>query len=194
MCSSNLQLSRSKEDSISQKKRQNWKKGRYSLPGCFSRLQCPYECRRQTGSNKIHLRSRQKKQKVVASHFFFYFIDICVVNSYIIYKKLQLPQKTMKNFRREIVHSLVTPLLISKKKRKSTSGKSAPVQIKKHKPHVPIEVRLKESAHQPERSTRRRCALCSTKEKQIRTDWKCGTCNVLLCMSKGRNCFSNFHN
>lgn len=50
-----------------------------------------------------------------------------------------------------------------------------------------------QSAHQPERTTRRRCAHCSTKEKEVRTDWKCTICDVPLCISKSRNCFNNYH-
>lgn len=63
----------------------------------------------------------------------FYFFDICVVNSFVIYKKLELPPKTMKDFKREISRSLVTPL-INQKKRKSLNIKATPTQIKKHKP------------------------------------------------------------
>jgi hypothetical protein len=46
-------------------------------------------------------------------------------------------------------------------------------------------------AHMPEViSTRRRCAYCSTKEKQKRTDVICTFYGVGLCV---KNCFSLYH-
>ena len=46
-------------------------------------------------------------------------------------------------------------------------------------------------AHMPEViSTRRRCAYCSTKEKQKRTNVICTFCGVGLCV---KSCFSFYH-
>ena len=44
------------------------------------------------------------------------------------------------------------------------------VEIRKRKLHVPLEVRKKDSAHQPVRGTRKSCALCCTKTKQVKTE------------------------
>jgi hypothetical protein len=113
-----------------------------------------------------------------------YFIDACVVNSYIIYTSLDLPKVTMKDFRRSICNALLsnTPT----KKRKTM------VCIANHKPHVPVNIRYKNADHQPVMGTRRRCALCSTKTYQVRTKWQCTTCNVPLCL-RTKNCFSLYH-
>nr|XP_023016389.1 piggyBac transposable element-derived protein 4-like [Leptinotarsa decemlineata] len=94
----------------------------------------------------------------------FYLLDAAVVNSYCIYKLLQLPPMSSKDFRRQVINSLVAEKLVSHKR--SSSQSIVPVQIKKSKPFVPAEVRHQSSKHQPERSTRRRCALCSSKVKQ----------------------------
>lgn len=117
---------------------------------------------------------------------FFYFLDACVVNSYIIYSELEVPKLGMKDFRRAVVSELLS-VSISKKRKLSE------VQIKNHKPFVPNTLRLKESTHMPERSTRRRCAHCSNAKQQVRTEWFCDTCKVPLCLSAIKNCFKDFH-
>ena len=46
-------------------------------------------------------------------------------------------------------------------------------------------------AHMPEViSTRRRCAYCSTKEREKRTDVTCTFCRVCLCV---KDCFLLYH-
>ncbi|KAF0756110.1 piggyBac transposable element-derived protein 4-like [Aphis craccivora] len=46
----------------------------------------------------------------------------------------------------------------------------------------------------PIRSSRRRCGNCSTKAKEIRTEWICSVYNIPLCLNKNKNCFSEYHN
>ncbi|KAL4152779.1 hypothetical protein QTP88_000612 [Uroleucon formosanum] len=65
----------------------------------------------------------------------------------------------------------------------------SPVSIKKGKPTVSPSIRMEQSAHQPTRSTRRRCTLCSTKDNETRTNWKCSICDVPLCLGKNKTCF-----
>lgn len=119
---------------------------------------------------------------------FFYFLDATIVNAFIIAKELMSYQECMKSFRLEIVDGLVAASYTQK--RKSTGPT---IKVSKYKPHIPVEVRKYESAHQPRRGSRRRCALCSTKAKQIRTDWGCSICNVPLCLGKQKDCFQNYH-
>lgn len=136
-----------------------------------------------------------RKSKKWWHRIFWYFIDASIVNAFILYKECGSPPKSLKDFRRDISRSLVSPALVLSRntvpqKRKSDS----PVQIKKKKPHVPRTVRLESSAHQPQRGTRRRCAKCSTKAKQVRTDWLCSVCKVPLCLGKNKTCFQEYHN
>ena len=102
-------------------------------------------------------------------------------------------RKGLKAFRLEVVDGLVATTYINKKHKSSSGSAGLSVKISKHKPHTPIEVRKLESAHQPRRGTRRRCASCSTKAKQVRTDWECSVCNVPLCLGKQKSCFQNYH-
>lgn len=130
---------------------------------------------------------------------FWYLIDLSVVNAYIVHQDLGLPQIKLKDFRRSISQSLVTDAFVTgrrkslHKKRKLSQSPSTSVQLKKHKPFVPKLVRIENSAHQPMRSTRRRCAHCSTKKHAKRTDWICSICQVPLCLGKTKNCFQIFH-
>ena len=101
-----------------------------------------------------------RKAKKWWHRIFWYFIDVSVVNAYILHKELKLPKKSLKDFRREVSRSLVSSaIVVSRTKRKrQTNG------FQNKKSFVPKSARLESSAHQPERSTRRRCAACSTKD------------------------------
>lgn len=121
---------------------------------------------------------------------FWYFVDASVVNAYLIYKQLSLPKLSMKDFRRQISRDWVAPALVSSRANKRKSSGS---QTGAKKPHVSKAVRLEGSAHQPQRSTRRRCAKCSTVKQQVRTDWMCSVCKVPLCLGKSKSCFQEYH-
>lgn len=103
---------------------------------------------------------------------------MAIVNSFILHQQLKLEKISLKNFRRRVVDGLLAPNQLQTKK------KNHSIQVSHHKPHVAPEVRFESSAHQPTRGTLRRCALCSTKAKQKRTEWLCETCNIPLCLRK----------
>lgn len=132
-----------------------------------------------------------RKSKKWWHRIFFHFLDIAVVNSHIIYTQQTGNNITMKNFRRDISRELLNKILVSKRQTKNTT--ISPVEIKKHKPTVPDSLRLEKSAHQPKSSTRRRCARCSTRKKEVRTEWMCAICDIPLCLTKTRNCFADHH-
>ncbi|GFX71579.1 hypothetical protein TNCV_2695671 [Trichonephila clavipes] len=70
-------------------------------------------------------------------------------------------------------------------------GTGAPACIKDKKPYVPKKTRLENSSHQPEISTRSRCAVCNTKASQVRPVWMCCVCKVPLRLEKKKSCFQN---
>lgn len=97
----------------------------------------------------------------------------------------------MKQFRRDISRELVTKTLVEK--RRNNISTPSPIGIKKGKPTISPSIRTEQSAHQPERSTRRRCTLCSTKQDEVRTNWMCSICKVPLCLGKNKtNVLYNF--
>ncbi|CAG5029212.1 unnamed protein product [Parnassius apollo] len=130
---------------------------------------------------------------------FFSFLDYCVVNAYIVHKDLVAYKKlaenttskimTHKDFRREIyLEHMKEP-----ETRKRISEDRLPITIKQHKPYVPHLVRLEGKKHQARSTTSRRCALCSTKAKPVRTAWECDTCMFPLYIKSTKNCFAKFH-
>lgn len=123
---------------------------------------------------------------------FFSFLDCCVVNAYIVYKDLPCSSSkkmSHKDFRREIYLELMK----EPETRKRVSEDRLPTTIKKHKPYVSPLIRLEGKKHQARSTTSRRCALCSTKAKPVRTAWECDTCMVPLCIKSSKNCFAIFH-
>lgn len=124
----------------------------------------------------------------------FHFLDVCVVNAHILNKLLQGGNAvSQKDFRRRIVDGLLSNRLVTLKRKLDRSSTRSPIRISKHKPTVPVEIRLTSSSHQPIRDTRKRCAKCSTKAKQVRTEWMCSVCKVPLCLSKTKSCFQDYH-
>lgn len=90
------------------------------------------------------------------------------------------PKKILKDFCHEVIDGLISNKLIELSTKWSAALPST--EIKHTKPNISSQ--LNSSAHQPERSTRRFCALCSAKDKSIQSDWACSTWNVALCGKK----------
>ena len=121
---------------------------------------------------------------------FWHFVDVGIVNSYIIYKeRCNGPTLNLKDFRLSIVTGLVgAGAEIPRRGRPSGE-----MPVSKFKPNVPLEKRWDQAAHMPIHGNSRRCALCSTIAEQHRTRWSCSTCNVGLCLNDKKNCFSQYH-
>nr|CAH7727890.1 unnamed protein product [Callosobruchus chinensis] len=134
-----------------------------------------------------------RKSKKWWHRIFFHFVDCCVVNAFILYKlKCQaknITSLTQKNFKRRIIDGLLAQRIVELRGKKM-SGTEEP---SKKKRKVPEEVRFESASHQPMRSSRRRCARCSTRSEQVRTEWCCSTCEVPLCLGKNKTCFQDFH-
>jgi hypothetical protein len=131
-----------------------------------------------------------RKSRKFWHRIFFYFLDAAVVNANILYGFLGLPKISTKDFRLSIVDGLTAEKIVELGIKSSIES---PVTEKKRKVQVSSEIRKKESKHQAIRlESRRRCARCSTKEKQVRTAWLCSVCKVPLCLSKNRVCFQKY--
>ncbi|GFR14020.1 hypothetical protein TNCT_303841 [Trichonephila clavata] len=70
--------------------------------------------------------------------------------------------------KRYIQRYFVSSAFVTSRNKRQPTSRS--VKIKNKKPYVPQKICLESSAHQPERSTRRRCAASSTKAIQVRTE------------------------
>lgn len=122
---------------------------------------------------------------------FFYLTDAAVVNAFAIHNCLPFERLDLKTFRRKIVFGLVGDQYVGQAN--NSPGPNGQLKVSNSKTKVPVEIRLSGSSHQPARGNRRRCAVCSTKKKQVSTNWMCVVCSVPLCLSKNKNCFQNYH-
>lgn len=132
-----------------------------------------------------------RKSKKWWQRIFWHFVDVALVNSFIIYSQL-FPESRMKlvDFRRAVVDSLVK---FPKRAKRGKPFKKSPLKPLKRL-QVPNGVRCENVGHLPiARDKRARCAHCSTKDEPQLTQFYCQGCNVGLCIHASRNCFQKFH-
>lgn len=129
--------------------------------------------------------------------FFFHFIDIAVVNSFILHQQLSKSQNksplTQKKYRETLVSELV---------RIGTLSNSSPAP-KTFKPCDPepstTEDNSKNEPCWPEyygsdaTSGRRICVFCKLSGLKVKTPVYCSKCSVALCFVPTRNCFRKWH-
>ncbi|GFX25145.1 piggyBac transposable element-derived protein 4 [Trichonephila clavipes] len=104
---------------------------------------------------------------------------------------MNLQKMSLKDFRRDISRDFVSSAFVTSRNKRQTTTRS--VLIKNKMPYVPQKTRLKSPVHQLERFLRRRCAACSTKAIQDRTELMCCVCKVPLCLGEKKSCFQNYH-
>lgn len=149
---------------------------------------------------RIHLRSTKYYMHIV-----FYCLGVAVVNGWLLYRRhsnqKNIPskeQKTLLKFPSEIANALLcSGKLPSSSKRKrgrlSADNEVTPPAKKKGKATTPLsnnDVRFDTVGHMPVfREKQQRCRFCPKGYSFI----ACENCNIQLCLTKGRNCFKDFH-
>lgn len=138
----------------------------------------------------VSLYKVDRKSRKWWHRLFWHFLDLTVVNSFIIFRdRAQTKSLTLKEFRLAVAAGLIgADPCMSKKGRKSSE--TAP---NKYKTFVPPEIKYHKVAHLPIHGTKVRCAYCSTRSQPHRTRWHCSTCKVGLCLTEKSNCFFRFH-
>ncbi|XP_018570593.1 piggyBac transposable element-derived protein 3-like [Anoplophora glabripennis] len=133
-----------------------------------------------------------RKSKKWWPRIFWHFIDVSVVNAFIIFQQRCGNNRGMnlKAFRLAVVTGLVGA---GKKTVKKGRARLEQKNVNNYKPTVPLEKRWDQSLHMPVYGNYRRCALCSTRDHQRRSKWACDTCGVALCLSDKKDCFQRFH-
>ena len=115
---------------------------------------------------------------------FFDFLDIAIVNSKIVYNKIEsAPSLYSLDFRYSIAQTMIRKF----SSRKRAVSLSRPSQ-KSIGPSFDIADHLPDFA-----PSRVRCAFCSSKNLESRTYVRCITGNFALCLQKDRNCFQQYH-
>ena len=124
---------------------------------------------------------------------FFDLINTCIVNSGIVFNKIQqnhqLPIFQSLVFRRTIVRKLIGTY-----KGRIYATPTAPIKRRKSNEALPSRIDLPHLTHLPEtQNVRKRCKLCTISKVDNRTNIFCSTCNASLCLTKERNCFKDYH-
>lgn len=128
---------------------------------------------------------------------FYYCLDSCIVNSYILHKttiqQISEPKKAMTHLKfRSILASELIGSYSARAKRGPVAefGRGRKRNNPDGRATVHNVTRLNNvGKHLPIKGTRRRCCHCSTLKKQQRSNIMCIECNVALCLE----CFAPFH-
>ena len=117
---------------------------------------------------------------------FFDQIDTSISNAYIICKQMtNITQMSSKDIRLRIVHGLI---------RQFSSRAKPRFQASKSKKRKSSQLSTTDILHLHVLQTKRaRCASCSSKDNDCRSNVFCRSCDVALCLNSQRNCFSEYH-
>lgn len=110
-----------------------------------------------------------RKSKKWWHRILFYFVDLSLVNAFILFKKNNdsEAQLTLKEFRLAVALGLVGA-------EQSTVKKGRPSTEMNHFKHtVPMEIRFDACAHMPVHGNPRRCAFCSSRAEPHKSRWHC---------------------
>ena len=123
----------------------------------------------------------------------FHFLDVAIVNSYIIFKNIHGAKLPLKTFKLNMIHYMLEAAAFKQTKSRKSSKTVLGSAIKRSKTTIAPAIRFDGSDHLPTmRNNWRRCNYCSTKKEPHRTKWQCTICNVPLCNNKNK-CFEKFH-
>lgn len=124
---------------------------------------------------------------------FTYLLDMCVVNSWLVYKNdcslLKKKPVSLKNFRMEVARSLRTTLKAPKvakvRKNKKITTIQNPTGVRPDD-----ATRRDQLGHWPRCVEKGRCRHCTQGFSRI----SCQKCDMRLCLTPKKNCFYDFHN
>ncbi|XP_053473467.1 piggyBac transposable element-derived protein 4 [Ictalurus furcatus] len=131
---------------------------------------------------------------------FLHFVDIAVVNSYIIHKEL-MQDKQQKTLTQNKFREILCQQLVDFGSNEATTPKKlAPelvevLQDLERKPCYPVTIVDTSASAKRDRASagRRHCLLCLQRKKYSKTIYKCGYCDVALCIMADRLCFTEWH-
>lgn len=110
---------------------------------------------------------------------FYRLLLMAVSNSWILYKKCQSKKIPLIDY----LIPLAEELIATGKHKYQVHKVAAGPPSRKKKPMINVD-------HLPVKNgTRRRCAQCSQKKEQVRSNYICSTCEVALCV----DCFAPYH-
>lgn len=145
---------------------------------------------------------RNHKSKKFWHPLFFGFLEIVLINAYVVYWEIY-GRISLFDFKRHVTLGLLAkgklPTKNKGRPRDSTTENSPfvtpPKCYKKKVSSVSNDIRLENrGAHWPEFVSRRgRCEFCASKKIQSKPYAKCVLCKVYLCINDKKNCFYEYH-
>lgn len=132
---------------------------------------------------------------------FYRLIDICIVNSWLLYRKVMAKKnikkvKPLMVFKAEVAHGLLTYRRIFSVKRTARSrehSESPPTRSPRPGPSrlITTDARFDDIGHTAIYAKRARCKHCTNINSYSRI--KCKKCNVNLCITQNKDCFEAYH-
>lgn len=152
----------------------------------------------------VQLYRTPMKSKRYYLRLFAYVLDLCLVNSWLLYRRECETLKTkfmcLKKFRLEVSSftRCAKPTLgrvLRNSDCSSTSDFEMPVAVRGQRATLPEDsIKLDSSKfHFPIYVDRQTCKHCSRKGNIIRSHIACSVCKVNLCLKQTNNCFVDFH-
>lgn len=127
--------------------------------------------------------------------FFYHFVDIAVVNSFILHKDLAMARKektlTQKRYR-EILMKEMADLWKAEKSRAAPAPTAAALSASAAPPPPPLQC-LPEYYSGDATSGRKVCVMCKSEGNKVKTPVYCKKCLVPLCFVSNRRCFTLWH-
>ena len=152
------------------------------------------------GLYRIHVRSKK-----YYLHLFFHFLDMCIVNYWLLYRRASNQMSTpttskrlpLADFKAAVAEGLCKVRKSQNPGRRPASGRpqNDELRVKKRRLRVqplPLDdVRFDGMEHWPEVTDKRmRCRVMRCKSQ---SHTRCTKCGVYLCLSKQKNCFADYH-
>ena len=150
------------------------------------------------------LYDRDRKSKKWWHRLLFAFMEITLVNSYVIYSEV-CGKTPFLQYKRMVAQGLLTKAKTCSKKRGRPKTENSPsatsshlsIQNKRRKAGFSVLKDIRNEnrgAHWPEFvKNRGRCEYCSMQNKESRPHSKCSLCKVFLCVNERKNCFYEYH-
>lgn len=123
---------------------------------------------------------------------FFHFIDVGIVNSFIIHRSIG-GKLTHKLFRVNLAKALLER---SEMAQDPSPGPGRPRKYNCRVDHCPVAISPEGLDNKSTKASlgRKNCKLCyEFDKKQMKTPWQCAVCNIPLCLQLDRNCFQRWH-
>jgi hypothetical protein len=119
---------------------------------------------------------------------FFYLLDMCIFNAFIVHRKITNKKKPYTDFRVDIASKLLeTVELPAYSIRGRPASSTTPLRLQgKNWAHFPMHV----PATEKKKNATKRCVVCYSQGKRSESAWQCKTCGVAFHLPV---CFEVYH-